>query len=117
MSSLKTISTVVRTLASDAATASGDTLIEVWYQYFNQPPWAAQLVGSSREACRTFFKHFLDHWSGDNPSFRFAPLTSKIARFREAFHLVVIRLEIFGRGVACGSWGVASNGRCLAPNA
>ena len=43
-------------------------LIEVWYQYFNQLPWAAELVGSSREACRTFFKHFLDHWSGDNPS-------------------------------------------------
>jgi pimeloyl-ACP methyl ester carboxylesterase len=43
-------------------------LIEVWYQYFNQLPRAAELVGSSREACRIFFKHFLDHWSGDNPS-------------------------------------------------
>ncbi|MBL8670379.1 MAG: alpha/beta hydrolase [Alphaproteobacteria bacterium] len=48
-------------------------LIEVWYQYFNQLPWAAQLVGSSREACRLFIKHFLDHWSGDDPTV-FAPV-------------------------------------------
>ena len=45
-----------------------DHLIEVWYQYFNQLPWAAELVGSSRESCRTYFKHFLDHWSGDDPT-------------------------------------------------
>ncbi len=44
-----------------------DHLIEVWYQYFQQLPWAAKLVGSSREACRMYIKHFLDHWSGDNP--------------------------------------------------
>lgn len=43
-------------------------LIEVWYQYFQQLPWAAELISSSREACRIYFKHFLDHWSGDNPS-------------------------------------------------
>ena len=43
-------------------------LIEVWYQYFNQLPWAASLVGSSREACRLYIKHFLDHWSGDDPA-------------------------------------------------
>jgi pimeloyl-ACP methyl ester carboxylesterase len=43
-------------------------LIEVWYQYFNQLPWAAGLVGSSREACRLYIKYFLDHWSGDNPA-------------------------------------------------
>jgi pimeloyl-ACP methyl ester carboxylesterase len=43
-------------------------LIEVWYQYFQQLPWAAELVGSSREACRLYFKYFLDHWSGDNPA-------------------------------------------------
>lgn len=42
-------------------------LIEVWYQYFQQLPWAAELVGSSRDACRLYFQHFLDHWSGDNP--------------------------------------------------
>jgi pimeloyl-ACP methyl ester carboxylesterase len=43
-------------------------LIEVWYQYFQQLPWAAELIGSSREACRLYFRHFLDHWSGDNPA-------------------------------------------------
>lgn len=43
-------------------------LIEVWYQYFQQLPWAAQLVGSSRESCRLYSRHFLDHWSGDNPA-------------------------------------------------
>ncbi|WP_134501003.1 alpha/beta fold hydrolase [Microvirga pakistanensis] len=43
-------------------------LIEVWYQYFQQLPWAAELVGSSRDACRIYLRHFLDHWSGDNPS-------------------------------------------------
>ena len=43
-------------------------LVEVWYQYFQQLPWTAELVGSSREACRLYFKHFLDHWSGDNPA-------------------------------------------------
>ncbi len=42
-------------------------LIEVWYQYFQQLPWAAKLVGSSREACKIYMSHFLDHWSGDNP--------------------------------------------------
>lgn len=43
-------------------------LIEVWYQYFQQLPWSAKLVGSSREACRAYIGHFLDHWSGDNPA-------------------------------------------------
>ena len=43
-------------------------LIEVWYQYFQQLPWAAELIGSSRDACRLYFQHFLNHWSGDNPA-------------------------------------------------
>ena len=43
-------------------------LIEVWYQYFQQLPWAAELASSSRETCRLYIKHFLDHWSGDNPA-------------------------------------------------
>jgi pimeloyl-ACP methyl ester carboxylesterase len=38
-------------------------LAEVWYQYFHQLPWAAELVGSSREACRIYLRHFLQHWS------------------------------------------------------
>lgn len=35
---------------------------EIWYQSFNQQPWAAELVGRDRETCRTYFRHFLDHW-------------------------------------------------------
>jgi pimeloyl-ACP methyl ester carboxylesterase len=42
---------------------------EIWYQSFNQQPWAADLVGSSREACETYIGHFLDHWAGDPSAF------------------------------------------------
>jgi pimeloyl-ACP methyl ester carboxylesterase len=38
-------------------------LKEIWYQSFHQQPWAASMVGASRETCRTYFKHFLSHWS------------------------------------------------------
>ena len=40
-----------------------DSVTEIWYQSFHQQPWAADLVGSSREACGIYLKHFLDHWS------------------------------------------------------
>ena len=36
---------------------------EIWYQTFNQFPWAQDLVGESRNTCRIFFKHFLDRWA------------------------------------------------------
>lgn len=36
---------------------------EIWYQFFHQLPWAAELVGSSRDACRLYLRHFLQHWS------------------------------------------------------
>jgi pimeloyl-ACP methyl ester carboxylesterase len=38
-------------------------LCEIWYQFFHQLPWAAELVGSSHEACRLYLRHFLSHWS------------------------------------------------------
>jgi pimeloyl-ACP methyl ester carboxylesterase len=38
-------------------------LREIWYQTFNQQPWAAELVASSREACRIYIGHFLSHWA------------------------------------------------------
>jgi pimeloyl-ACP methyl ester carboxylesterase len=44
-----------------------EQLNEIWYQSFNQQPWAAQLIGSSREACRLYLGHFLTHWAGGNP--------------------------------------------------
>lgn len=38
-------------------------LPQTWYQFFHQQPWAAELVGSSREACRIYLRNFLSHWS------------------------------------------------------
>lgn len=35
---------------------------ETWYQQFHQKDFAASLVGSSREAARIYFRHFLTHW-------------------------------------------------------
>lgn len=43
-------------------------LIEVWYQYFQQLPFAASVAGASRDACRRYIGYILDHWSGDDPS-------------------------------------------------
>jgi pimeloyl-ACP methyl ester carboxylesterase len=36
---------------------------EVWYQFFHQLPWAAGWVGQSRDSCRAYLRHFLQHWS------------------------------------------------------
>lgn len=38
-------------------------LPQIWYQFFHQLPWAAELVGQSRESCRLYFLNFLRHWS------------------------------------------------------
>jgi len=46
-----------------------DRIGEIWYQSFNQQPWAADLVGASRETCRTYIEHFLTHWAGDPEAF------------------------------------------------
>lgn len=45
--------------------AAPEHLKEIWYQHFNQQPWAAGLVASSRETCRTYIGHFLAHWAHD----------------------------------------------------
>jgi pimeloyl-ACP methyl ester carboxylesterase len=49
--------------------AEAGHLIEIWYQSFHQMPWAAELVGSSRAACRTYIGHFLRHWAHDPHAF------------------------------------------------
>jgi pimeloyl-ACP methyl ester carboxylesterase len=49
--------------------ADAGSINEIWYQSFNQQPWAAQLVGSSREACRLYIGHFLRHWAGEPGTF------------------------------------------------
>ncbi len=43
--------------------AEADHVNEIWYQSFNQQPWAASLVGENRKTCETYIRHFLDHWS------------------------------------------------------
>ncbi len=47
--------------------AEAGHLKEIWYQSFHQMKFAAALVGSSRDACRIYFRHFLTHWAGGNP--------------------------------------------------
>ena len=42
---------------------------EIWYQNFHQTEMAAALVGSSREACRLYLRHFLTHWSHRKDAF------------------------------------------------
>jgi pimeloyl-ACP methyl ester carboxylesterase len=49
--------------------AEPEHLKEIWYQSFHQMPFAANLVGFSRETCRLYIGHFLRHWSGDPHAF------------------------------------------------
>lgn len=35
---------------------------QIWYQTFHQMPFAAQIVGSSRESCKIYLGHMLRHW-------------------------------------------------------
>ncbi len=42
---------------------------EIWYQTFNQMPFAAELVGASRDTCRAYIRHFLTHWSHRKDAF------------------------------------------------
>jgi pimeloyl-ACP methyl ester carboxylesterase len=42
---------------------------ETWYQQFHQKDFAAALVGSSRDAARIYFRHFLTHWSHQKEAF------------------------------------------------
>ena len=44
-----------------------EMLAEIWYQSFHLQPFAAQVVGASRESCRAYIGHFLRHWAGGDP--------------------------------------------------
>jgi len=46
-----------------------DNLHESWYALFHTLDMAPALVGSSREACRIYLRHFLEHWSADPEAF------------------------------------------------
>ena len=43
--------------------AAPDSINEIWYQTFNQQPWAASLVGENQKTCEVYIRHFLDHWA------------------------------------------------------
>ena len=40
-------------------------VMNTWYQFFHQMPWAEDLVGSSREATEIYLRHFLSAWSAN----------------------------------------------------
>ncbi len=42
---------------------------ETWYQQFHQQSFAADLIGSSREACRIYVRAMLSHWAHDPTTF------------------------------------------------
>ena len=44
-------------------------LKEIWYQSFHLLPWAASVVGATRDSCRTYFTHFLRHWCVNKSAF------------------------------------------------
>ncbi len=46
-----------------------DRLNEIWYQSFHQMPFAAALVGASRDACRAYIGYFLRHWAHRKTAF------------------------------------------------
>ena len=46
-----------------ARMAEPERLNNIWYQSFHQMEMAPQLVGATRESCRTYIGHFLRGWS------------------------------------------------------
>jgi pimeloyl-ACP methyl ester carboxylesterase len=40
-------------------------VMNTWYQFFHQMPWAEDLVGSSREATEIYLRYFLSAWSAN----------------------------------------------------
>ena len=58
-----------------------DRVGESWYVMFHQLPLAEELVGSSREATKSYVRHFLSHWSYDKNIWT----DEEVERFTEAF--------------------------------
>jgi len=67
--------------------ADADHLREIWYQSFHQLPLAADLVGSSRAACETYFRHFLSHWAHDPGAFDKEDVEAWVDNFLEPGNL------------------------------
>lgn len=64
-----------------------DHVREIWYQSFNQQPWAADLVGSSRRACQIYLRHFLSHWAHDPDVFDEAEVEAWVDNFLQPGNL------------------------------
>ncbi len=47
--------------------AAPEMLKEIWYQSFHQMPYAADLVGTSRDSISTYFSGIIRHWAAGNP--------------------------------------------------
>jgi pimeloyl-ACP methyl ester carboxylesterase len=56
-------------------------VMQSWYQFFHQLPWAEDLVGSSRKATEIYVRHFLSAWSADKQLWT----DEEIAEYVEAF--------------------------------
>ena len=56
---------------------------ESWYSQFHQLDMAVELVSSSRDACRIYFRHFLNHWSHDKQLFAGEELEIYVDNFFE----------------------------------
>ncbi len=64
-----------------------DHIGEIWYQSFNQQPWAADLVGTNRETCRIYIEHFLDHWAHEPGVFSETDREAWVETFSESGNL------------------------------
>ncbi len=62
-------------------------LVETWYQQFHQQPWAADLVGSSRQACRLYLGAFLRHWAHQPRAFDDQDLDAWVDNFMKPGNL------------------------------
>jgi len=63
-----------------------DQVNEIWYQTFNQQPWAASLVGENPKTCVTYIRHFLDHWAHE-PGFFDQDLDAWVENFMKPGNL------------------------------
>ncbi|TVS74511.1 alpha/beta fold hydrolase [Mycobacterium helveticum] len=61
-------------------------IAESWYSQFHQTDMSVELVTSSREACRIYFKHFFDHWSYRTPLLTEEELEIHVDNCTSIFH-------------------------------
>ncbi len=67
--------------------SDADHVNENWYRPFHQLPWAAEMVGHSRETCRLYFAHFLSHWAYAPDAFDAADIEAWVDNFMKPGNL------------------------------